>query len=284
MQYPARTGPIANDAAAFSPEMVQGVTSPRPRLPFSTQHPQPISQTTHVSAPLSVEMSAGWHPDSPRLFLGPKIRWPFFDSSLPAASFSIEMVAGWKPDTSRAPIPQLATVVQPVDVPVFSIEMIQGNHPDLPRIFLGPRIPLPIAQTTHTDAPISVEMFAGWHPDMRRIGVSNQTGLPTNPPVVEQFFLEFAGYHPDTSRAFIAPRIPLPLSQTTHVAAAVSVEMFAGYQPATSRAFVPPKQGSVSNDQPSFQSTSFTVVNKQFIGEIQELGIGSILDSSTGLV
>ena len=41
----------------------------------------------------------------------------------------------------------------------------------------------------------------------------------------------WAGWHPDTSRAWLAPRLPLPISQPTHDVAPFSPEMAAGWQP-----------------------------------------------------
>jgi hypothetical protein len=64
--------------------------------------------------------------------------------------------------------PQMGWSHLPPDIPAFSIEMIRGWHPDSPNIFLAPRIPLPVSQTTQVNAAISVEMFQGLSSEQQR--------------------------------------------------------------------------------------------------------------------
>lgn len=173
-QYPIRSGPITNDAATFSQEMVQGTTFPKPRL-----------------------------------FLGPnKTPFPCIDPSFgPAASPSPEMFGGAQ--GVSFPAPRLLLGIRtlqplyPLDEP-FSIAMVAGNHPDSPRIRLGPRIPLPISQPTHVNAPFSQEMVAGWQPLRPRL--------------------------------FLGPRIGPPLMEANFAVPEFSIEMVSGNAPSTSRA------------------------------------------------
>lgn len=52
----------------------------------------------------------------------------------------------------------------------FSIEMVVGNQPSRNRMRLGPRIPLPLSQTTHVQNAFAIDMVAGNKPAQRRSG------------------------------------------------------------------------------------------------------------------
>jgi hypothetical protein len=165
MQYPSRTGPIVNDAAAFSPEMVVGV------LPVANRQAPPHRFAGATVPPdvlaFGIEMVIGWHPDTNRAYLPLRLGWQTTQTTPVAAPFGPEMAQGVHPDQSRAwkgLIRQGQQVLAP-DVPVFSIEMVQGWHPDTHRMRLGPRIPLPVSQPTHTQAAFSPDMILGSKPD-----------------------------------------------------------------------------------------------------------------------
>lgn len=128
-QYPVRTGPLVDDQAPFSPEMVAGWQPVAPRPHMVGQAGWVTSQTTHTDAPFSVEMAAGWQPDAPRLFRV-KLGWVWSETTF-AELMTPEMFGGWVPAR--------------------------------PRLFLAPRIPLPLHQAAqHVEAPFSLEMVAGW--------------------------------------------------------------------------------------------------------------------------
>lgn len=147
MQYPVRSGPLVNDAAAFSLEMAQGV-----------------------------------HPDQPRPFRPPKLGWQTSQLTHDAAPFGPEMAAGWHADRPTLWLPlRTGTVAFTIDVAPFSVEMAQGSHPDRSRAFLAPRIALPDSQTTHTSAPFGPEMVVGWHPDRAMLLRTRTIPLPLSP-------------------------------------------------------------------------------------------------------
>lgn len=120
------------------------------------------------------------------------------------ANFSPEQADGSSASTSRKPNRQMQRPFTAIEnAVVFSNEMVVGNMPSKNRAFLGPRIGLPISQTTQVAATISVEMFRGWMPDR--------------------------------NRQVLGPRIPLPISQTTQVSAPFNIEMVAGNAPLRNR-------------------------------------------------
>lgn len=201
------------------------------------QHPRPIGPINNIDAPQSVEMIQGVRP--------PQHRY-------------------------RAPFHQ-GFLAQTPDVPVFSIEMVAGSKPDRPRIFLGPRIPLPVSQTTPVAAPLSIEMTAGSAPTRNRAFVFPKIGWSVSQtthdsatfsiemtqgaaqprfryrapfhqgaqwwtPEVEVFDIaSVIGSKPDRHRQRLGPRIGQPVSQTTHTAAPFSIEMVIGSVPLQSR-------------------------------------------------
>ncbi len=166
-QYPVRSGPIQNDAAPFTPEMVAGYHPDRNRAFPPKNQGWTDSQPTFISQ-MTVEMFGGYHPDSPRLFLKPQLGWQSSQTSFDAAPFTPDMVTGWHSDKPRLPFVAKPgwQDTQHTFLVVMTPEMFAGWHPDKPRIVLGPRIPLPIDQAaSHVSAPFSQEMIAGWHPD-----------------------------------------------------------------------------------------------------------------------
>lgn len=102
-------------------------------------------------------------------------------------------------------------------------------------------------------------MTQGVTAPLKRYRAPFHQGLQWWTPEVPQFDVAMTqGVHPDRYRLTLGPRIPQPVSQTTHVAAPLSVEMTAGAAPTRNRAFTPPKIGwSVS--QPTHVSATFSV-------------------------
>src|SRR5579862_3289353 len=232
-----------------------------------------------------IAMVQGVHADLPRLFLAPRIPLP--DSQvtpISVATDSPEMWAGWVRDISHQWLP-LRTGLQWLtpDVTIFDAAMTQGYNPSQPRLFLAPRIPLPLAQTTQVNAAFSPEMSAGYQPTSPRIFVFPKIGVQLSQPTpITTFSIEMvlvegraekprlwlpvrvgkAGWHPEVlipfdaamtqgvttpkPRLFLAPRIPLPFSQTTQVSAPFSAEMVVGSIPTGSqvaRLFIKPRLG-----------------------------------------
>jgi hypothetical protein len=164
------------------------------------------------------------------------------------------MSAGWQPslDVPTKPFSQ-GGFTAPPEVPSFSIEMVVGSRPSSPRILLGARIPLPVAQPTHVSAPFTPEMAYGSKPDQPRQPFHAPQGWSDSQLT---FFVAmtpemFQGWHPDTSRVLLGARIPQPVSQTTQTNAPFSPEMAAGQKPDQPR---PPFQAPVgwAVSQPTF--------------------------------
>lgn len=184
MQFPARTGPITNDQAPFTVSMVQSVL---PTSPLRFRSPRFQPDLPPQVNPFSVEMSQGCLPVAPRLLLGQRIDLPISQTTHVPAAFSSEMAAG-----------------------------AQGLTWPSPRLHRGIRIPLPIAETTPTAAPLSVEMTAGWQPTNPRLSQGKRLEQ-FQLPEIAAFSIEMVqGWHPDRPTLRLAPRIGLPISQTTH--------------------------------------------------------------------
>lgn len=219
-QYQVRTGPLVNDAAPFSPEMVAGNAPPSPRLFVGPRLGLQIGQPTHVQAAFSVEMVAGQSPTSPRptrgktgFYTAPVETAPFaFEmlvSSLPdrarlvpqphvgwatsqpthvAAPFSHEMVVGNLPTRWRAPFVRQDGWRSPyIEVGVFAFEMLIGNLPPRARLFTKPRLGWQIAQPTHTAAPFTPDMIAGSAPPRARTPFRRHEGISSQPIDVTTF-------------------------------------------------------------------------------------------------
>lgn len=236
-------------AAVFEPSMSQGWRPPQPRL-FSTRNVLglQIAQTTHVQAALEPAMSDGWMPDRNRERLPLRTGWSVSQTTHDTAPFGAEMADGWMPDRNRERLPlRTGQQLWAVEVPVFDVAMTQGWQPAAPRLFLAPRIPLPVSQTTPVSAPFSTEMADGSMPDRNRERLPLRTGLSLWVSDINTLSPDMTqGWHPDTARAFLAPRIPLPQSQPTHVDAPFSPEMAAGSQPVRSRDWLPLRQGFIA--------------------------------------
>ena len=91
-----------------------------------------------------------------------------------AAPFGPEMVAGWAPVAPRlflAPRIPLPLTTTAADIPApFTPDMVAGWHPDTPaRLFVIPKVGWQTSQTTPIAAPFSPEMSAGWHPDRKSV-------------------------------------------------------------------------------------------------------------------
>ena len=81
---------------------------------------------------------------------------PLVDGDLsPEMSNGASGIAGRKPPVMmQRPFAWVDTIAQ------FSVEMFAGNQPQRNRQRLGPRIPLPFAQTTHVQTAFSQDMVA----------------------------------------------------------------------------------------------------------------------------
>jgi hypothetical protein len=322
-QNQVRTGPVINDAASFTSSMVDGSHPDSPRLFIKPRQGWQISQPTHTAAAFSAEMVAGahpdkaalpfrakigwtwsehtfatqmtpeqfagWHPDTGRLFLAPRIPQPLDQTKAnTAAPFGYEMVAGWHPDTGRffvKPRQGWQDSQTTFDV-TMTPEMWTGSRPDTSRLWIAPRIPLPISQTTHVAAPFGQEMVVGHHPDTARFTVTGKAGWQTTQTtfLVQMTPEMFAGWHPDQSRAWLAPRIPLPISQPTHVSAPFSPEMVAGHQPPIARAkqygrqIVGWIQGLIDGLFGSTSETAFSTVDASYEGDTDVIATSITLE------
>jgi hypothetical protein len=217
---------------AFSSEMIGGHHPDRNREVLPLRIGWLTSQTTPVSAAVSLEMLAGWHPDRATFDRRVPIGW--LAQTPDIALFSIEMVRGSMPErarillASRIPLP----LAQPTHVAAaFSPDMVQGAIPQRARVF---RLTIGHATDVFEIVHMTPEVFAGWHPDRPRLFVAPKIALPLSQPshVPAAFSPEMiAGHHPDSPRIFIYPKIGVSLAQTTHDEAAFSVEMFQGQVP-----------------------------------------------------
>jgi hypothetical protein len=192
---------------------------------------------THDQTTFSEEMAEGWYPDTNRAFKPPKIGWSISQPTHTEASFSQDMVDGSLPDFPRRPFvahvgwidTQVTFLVQ------MTPEMFAGWHPDGNRQLLGIRIPLPIAQPTHTVAPITLDMLQGSRPDQPRLPFIAKVGwVDSQLTLLVAMTPEmFKGWMPERGRQVLGPKIPQPVSQPTHVAAPFGYEMVQGQQPVT---------------------------------------------------
>lgn len=264
-------------AAPFVPAMVDVQRPTTPRL-FSTRTKvgHSVSQPTHVQAPFipaMIDAFRPWKPRLPMLARAPGVAPPdvtafafemFFDARPPqprphrptkgpsffpfsgTTSSTIEAADAWAPDSSRARAPKRdGWVAVPPTVDPFSIEMVLGYKPDRPRLFLAPRIPLPVSQPTHVNAAFTVDMVEGWLPDRHRYSAPVHQGRLAQTVDVLDFSIEMViGSKPDQPRLFLAPRIPLPWSQTTPVSAPFTADMVEGWVPGRQRYGAPFHQGA----------------------------------------
>jgi len=104
--------------------------------------------------------------------------------------------------------------------------------------------PARVGPIVNDEAPFTPSMTQGCAPERSRAWQPLRTGWNSVAPEVIPFSIEMIlGSRPERARAFTAPRIPLPVSQTTHVPAAFSPEMAAGYGPPSPRLFLPLRTG-----------------------------------------
>lgn len=289
---PMTGAPVTQPVFPFSPDMTQGTTFPTNRaFPVKNQG-WSDSQLTQINAPFSEEMVAGYHPDTARVFVERPLGW--FTREPDVLFASIEETIGWHPDTPRlskvalgpsfipwsgTPNPFTPDMVQgtappqnrafPVKnqgstnfvfVDPFGIEMTLGWAPAAPRLFLGPRIPLPWSDApSNVAAPFQSSMTAGWYPDTSRQGPVQKIGLNVfiEPPAFANE--ETIGWHPDTARFFMGPRtIGWQDAQLTAVAAPFSEEMVLGSRPDLPRPFFGPKPLGLQVAQTTHTSAPFT--------------------------
>lgn len=242
-QYQSRTGPIVNDATAVTPDMLQGYA------PTERSHASRSFHRSGVVTPPDAVLATDMmllhaRPVAPRPHR-PSKGPSFFPFSGTTAAHSPDMFRGVTSDTSRARPPQRSQVAAAPDVPVFSIEMIVGSRPDRFRQMLGPRLPLPVSQLTHVEAPFTADMVDGWTPDRQRYGAPFHQGTLAQTPDVPVFSIEMViGSKPDSPRILLGTRIPLPLSQTTHVAAPLTADMVDGWSPDRHRYSAPVHAGA----------------------------------------
>jgi hypothetical protein len=188
---------------------------------------------------MTPDMFAGWHPDTHRIRLAPRIPLPASQTTHVAAAFSPDMVEGHQPPSARPHVIGKFGwhTSQPTFVVQMTPEMFAGLHPDSPRIQLGPRIPLPIAQTSHVAAAFTPDMVTGQKPDAGRPPFVAKTGWSTaqttHIPVMTPDM--FKGWQPTSPQLAKGPHIPLPDSQVNHVEAPFGFEMVQGAAPPTHR-------------------------------------------------
>lgn len=232
--------------------MVQGSVPDRNRQMLGHRIPLPLDQApSHVSAPFSPEMSQGWKPDSGRAWLPLRVGWNTSQTSPVSAPFSIEMVLGSAPLLGRRSQPFGSGIpLAPPDVLAFGIEMVQGSVPARARLFLGPRIPLPLDQVNHIPAPFGQEMVNGQGPSSPRPPFTERVGWSQFDLVLPQFQVEaYSEVIPQTSRVMLGVKIPLPYNEApSHLDSPFSPEMTAGAAPSVrSRDFSKPQVGWVDN-------------------------------------
>lgn len=268
MQYQARTGPIANDAAAITVDMLQGclptqkshatvsrqglcvvpdsavaafasesVIGCLPDRPRLSKAARSFSFFVPDVALFPSESVIGYHPDAPRLPKNARGA-SFFPWSGTTPPVSPDMIAGNLPDRPRRITRRFPSTFVVPDIDPFAIDSIFAMRPERPRLMLGPRIGQPLSQPTHTSAPISVEMLQGSTPPTKRYIAPRHDGWQVWNPTIDAFSIEMVvGYHPDKPRIQLGPRIPLPVSQTTPVVAPVTVDMLQGSHPDRPRPF-----------------------------------------------
>lgn len=214
MQYQVRTGPIQNDAAAITVDMVQGC------LPAQQSRAR-VSRSALVVPPdvtlFANESVIGCHPDTPRL---PRLtRGPsFFPWSGTTATHSPEMFAGSHPDTPNRVTRRFASVFSTPDVEPFSIESVFATRPERPRLQLGPRIGQPLSQPTHTSAPITLDMLQGVTSPTKRYIAPMHDGWQWLTPEVPVFSIEMViGSHPDRPRVLLGQPAGQPIGETADI-------------------------------------------------------------------
>lgn len=95
-------------------------------------------------------------------------------------------------------------------------------------------------------AVFTPSMTQGYQPDRNRERLPLRVGWFTREPQVLPFGIEMVfGSKPDRPRLFTAPRIPLPISQTTQTSAPFSPEMTAGWMPSFDVRSAPYSTGGV---------------------------------------
>lgn len=167
---------IPPDVPAFSVEMFVGSKPEKPRILLGARIPLPVSQTTQVDAPFQPTMAQGQKPDRNRELLPTRPGWTSSQTTPTAAPFSPEMAKGHTPTPQPVGQGHKGAALLPPDVLSFSVEMVQGSRPEKPRLFLAPRIPLPLAQSTPVAAPFSVDMAQGSRPERLRARRQPTTG------------------------------------------------------------------------------------------------------------
>jgi hypothetical protein len=107
---------------------------------------------------------------------------------------------------------------------------VQGVVFPAPKLHLGARIPLPISQVIHVDAPFSEEMVRGLTVPSPRLPKITQLPVPDLVFVPVFAFESVLGSQIDTKARIVYPQ-HLPPIADVHLAAALSPEMTAGNLP-----------------------------------------------------
>jgi hypothetical protein len=222
--------PFSGTAAVDTPSMWAG------SLP-TTSRQRPIPNegwfaSTDVPS-FAFESTYGWHPDAPRLFVKPKVGWSVSQPTHVNAPFTPDMADGWLPEKSRyaAPSHQGVQWVTP-EVLDFSIETIVGSRPDRPRLMLGPKINLPVSQTTPVSAPFTPDMVIGNRPDRSRYSAPLHQGVQWVTVDVSDFSIEMLfATRPERPRLTAGNQTGATQSQPTHTNAPFGFEMAQGQRP-----------------------------------------------------
>lgn len=177
-------------------------------------------------------MAQGARPDSAparrEWFRSPhRAGWHSAQTTHVQAAFSPDMAQGYKP--TAVPLrPEVGWVVTPPEIDRFDSAMVQGSQPSKPRIFVAPRLEEPLTTHTHITA-FSQEQTKGSRPDRFREFLAPKFAYAVVAPDVPQFSIEMVrGSRPDKPVLLLGARIPLPLSQTTHVQNAFTPSMVTG--------------------------------------------------------
>ncbi len=212
---------------AFSVEMALGSRPERARLFLAPRLPLPWAQTTHVANAFSPDMVAGWRPDR-QAYADLRVRTGLFAQMIDVP-FTPEMIQGWHPDRPKLFLATQLPLVAPPDVSLFSVEMVIGYRPDTPRLFYAPRFYQAPAQLTHVQNAFTIDMVRGSSPERNRQFLPPRSPYVAIPPDVFAFSIEMVrGARPDKPVLLLGAKIPLPLSQTTHVQNAFTQSMVTG--------------------------------------------------------
>jgi len=215
------------EVLAFSIDMILAARPERARLFLAPRIPLPWAQTTHVQNAFSPDMVSGWRPDK-QAYSDLRVRTGAF-SQMIDVPFTVEYIQGSHPDSPLRFKSKQLPLIAPPDVQLFSVEMVIGSRPDQPRIFYAPRFYQPPSQLTHVQNAFTPDMVRGWSPEQNRQFLAPRFPYGILPPDVAQFSIEMIrGSRPEKPVILLGARIPQPVSQTTHVQNAFTQSMITG--------------------------------------------------------